>query len=80
MSRRPTDRHVHYPLRPIDWHPQDWILVVEALCWFASDELVEDADTKYAHWLVDGIAAQHGLEASELLRQADRSSVSGDSD
>lgn len=68
MSRYyPADRHARYLLQPIDWHSQDWILVVEVLCWFASDELIGDTDAEYAHWLVDGIAAQHGLEASELF-------------
>lgn len=60
------------PPRPIDWHPQDWILVIEALCWFASDELVADRDTEAAHRLVDGIAANEGFPASELLLQTDR--------
>lgn len=73
MSRRySADRHAHYLLRPIDWHPQDWILVIEALYWFASDELTDSADVEYAHWLVDSIAAEHGLGASELLCQADQ--------
>lgn len=72
MSRRPTDRHARGPVQPIDWHPQDWILVVEALCWFASDELTDAADAEDAHRLIDGIAAEQGLAASELLRQADR--------
>lgn len=58
--------------RPIDWHPQDWILVIEALCWFASDELIDEANAEDAHRLVDGITAEQGLEASELLEQADR--------
>lgn len=66
------------PTQPIDWHPQDWILVIKALCWFASDDLVDPADAEAAHRLVDGIAAEQGLEASELLGQADRSPVNGE--
>lgn len=60
--------------RPIDWH-QDWIFVIKALCWFASDELTPTAEAEYAHRLVDGIAAEQGLAASELLLQTDQSSL-----
>lgn len=59
-------------MHPSEWHPQDWIFIVEALCWIASDELIKDDDTAYAHLLIDEIATAQGLEASELLLQADR--------
>lgn len=65
------DRNVGCP-RPADWHPQDWMLAIEALWWFASDDLVDDRDAEAAHRLVDGIAAEQGLDASDLLLQANR--------
>ncbi|MFC7010049.1 hypothetical protein [Halalkalicoccus salilacus] len=57
---------------PADWHPQNWILAIEVLCWFESDDLVDDHDAEAAHRLVDGIAAEQGLDASDLLLQTDR--------
>lgn len=59
-------------MHPSEWHPQDWICVIEALCWFASDDLVENRDAAYAQLLIDEIAVAQGLEASELLLQTDR--------
>lgn len=58
--------------QPTDWHPQDWILVVEALCFYATSEVADVRDYDHAHRLVDGVAAEQGLEACDLLMQADR--------
>lgn len=29
-------------LCPFEWHPQDWICVIEALCWMATDDSISD--------------------------------------
>lgn len=56
--------------QPSEWHSQDWILVVQALCFYATSEVATDIEYEHVHQLVDEIAAQEGLEASELLLQA----------
>lgn len=56
---------------PSEWHSQDWICVIEALCWMATDDLVGDTKSAYAYQLADEIAAQEGLSVEDLLAQAD---------
>lgn len=57
--------------QPTEWTPQDWIFVIEALCFYATSEVVSELKYEYAHQLADEIAAQEGLPASELLLQAE---------
>lgn len=56
-------------MRPYNWHSQDWIFVIEALCFYATNETATDIEYERAHELVDAIARQEGLPASELLLQ-----------
>lgn len=67
-----ANRAMHSQLaRPAEWHPQDWILVVEALCWYAQADHVDEQRADLAHDLVDEIAAEQGVTGSDLLAQAD---------
>ena len=55
-----------------DWHPQDWLLVVEALTEFAM--LVEDvapARADRADQLAEAIIDQEGLDPERCLEQID---------
>ena len=56
---------------PIDWHPQDWILIVEALsCW---DERMDDPYIRHhrAQELMMQIVVMHGFDDPiEFIRQA----------
>lgn len=59
--------------RPVDFHPQDWIIVVEALAqWAGRPEMVRGRRER-AYELIDSIAAEQGLPPSELLFQIDSS-------
>ena len=54
------------PKQPIDWTAQDWLLVIEALAryrWYG------DTDPDRAWRLIEGIAAEQGLQPSECLLQ-----------
>lgn len=58
--------------RPGDFHPQDWILIVEALAQWAgpySDQ--SNRREKRAYELIEAIARVQGLPPSELLHQID---------
>ena len=56
---------------PFEWHPQDWICVIEALCWMATDDSISDTKSAYVYQLADEIAAQEGLPVEDLLAQSD---------
>lgn len=57
-------------MNPAEWHPQDWIIVIEVLCWMATDNLIGDIKAAYAYQLADEIAAQEGLPVEHLLCQS----------
>lgn len=61
----PTEEH------PVDFHPQDWIIVIEALARWAGapDEQISHRRER-AYDLIEAIADAEGLPADELLRQA----------
>ena len=55
-----------------DFHPQDWIIVVEALAqWAGNPKLLHAARRRRAYDLIDVIADEQGLPAAELLKQVD---------
>lgn len=56
---------------PSEWHPQDRICIIEALCWMATDDLVSNTKSAYAYQLADKVAAQEGLSVEDLLMQSD---------
>ena len=55
--------------RPSDFHPQDWILIVEALAHWAGppDEAIGRGERAYE--LIEAIAAVEGLPPSEFVQQ-----------
>lgn len=58
--------------RPVDFHPQDWILIVEALAQWAGPFTSERCPREErAYELIEAIARMQGLPASELLMQAE---------
>lgn len=65
-------------LCPFEWHPQDWICVIEALCWMATDNSSSDRKSAYAYQLADEIAMQEGLPVEDLLAQSDYQFIKGD--
>lgn len=65
-------------LYPCEWHPQDWICVIEALCWMATDESISDRKSTYACQLADEIAMHEGLPVEDLLAQSDYQFIRGD--
>lgn len=54
------------PLRPADWHAQDWILVAHAL---ARTRWEGDLDDDRAYDLLRGIADREGLAPADLIQQ-----------
>ena len=55
-----------------DWHPQDWLLVVEALTEYAMLADVDDPDrADRADQLAEAIAHAHGLDPECCLGQID---------
>ena len=58
---------------PSDFHPQDWIIVIEALAqWAGAPNDQISGRRERAYDLIDAIAAEEGLPANELLRQTVR--------
>jgi hypothetical protein len=55
--------------RPSDFHPQDWIVVVEALAQWAGPPEEADGRRERAYELIEGIASEQDLEPSMLLSQ-----------
>lgn len=56
---------------PHDWHPQDWIIVVEALAQWAGPPENTGVRGERAYELIERIAVEQGLPAEELVMQAD---------
>lgn len=56
--------------RPHEWHAQDWILVVEALAQWAGPPGEVNERGERAYELIEGIAEEQGITASELIQQA----------
>lgn len=55
-----------------DLHPQDWLLVAEALVFYAGDPReFETGREERAYELAELIAAEQGLEPHDLARQID---------
>lgn len=57
--------------RPSDFHSQDWIIVIEALAEWAGPPSSVGGRRERAYELIDAIAAEQGIPASELLKQAE---------
>lgn len=56
--------------RPMDFHPQDWIIVIEALAqWAGPQECVAQERRERAYELIEAIAAEQGLSPSEMIWQ-----------
>lgn len=60
--------------RPVDWHSQDWIIVVEALAAWGGPPAEASGRQARAWELIDGVAADQGLSPDELLRQLEGNS------
>lgn len=58
--------------RPSDIHPQDWIIVVEALAHWAGPPDEATGRRERAYELIEAIAAEQGLHPAELVRQIAR--------
>jgi len=53
-------------------HPQDWLLVAEALiAWAGNPREIYDPREERAYELAEAIAAEEGLAPSEALQQVD---------
>lgn len=58
--------------RPSDFHPQDWILIVESLGqWAGPFTLQSSQREERAYELIEAIAREQGVPPSELILQAD---------
>lgn len=55
------------PIDPCNWQIEDWVLVVHALCYYATSETATGEEYEHAHALVDVIAEHKGANGSELL-------------
>lgn len=61
-----------HPLeRPSDFHPQDWIIIVEALAQWAGPPDKASERQERAYELIDGIAKEQGLPPAELIHQTE---------
>jgi|GEM_PF-6864787 len=56
---------------PSDFHPQDWIIIVEALAHWAGPPDKVDPRQERAYELIESISTEQGLPPPELLRQAE---------
>jgi hypothetical protein len=55
-----------------DFHPQDWLLIAEALASWASEFRHADVPEKERAWeLIETIADEQGVEPDELASQAE---------
>jgi hypothetical protein len=60
------------PMPPVDWHPQDWILIVEALTYWDLD--VDDDYIRHhrARELQLQVAVMHGFDdPTDFINQAE---------
>lgn len=56
--------------RPMDFHPQDWIIIIEALAQGAGPpDSLAGGRRERAYELIEAIAAEQGLPPGELLKQ-----------
>lgn len=53
------------------WHPQDWLLVIEALTTHADRPATEPWRARRCDELVEAIAAQQGLDPERCVEQVD---------
>lgn len=59
------------PERTTDLHPQDWIIIIEALAqWAGPPDRLDTPRRERAYDLIELIAAEQGHSATEMLRQA----------
>jgi hypothetical protein len=62
------------PETTMDFHPQDWIIIAEALTGFSNDwEEIDPKRSRRADELVEAIANEQGISTPELIRQIDSS-------
>ena len=65
---------VSAPETTTDFHPQDWILIIEALTAFSLDwEEIDPDRSRRVDELVDAIVNELGVSPPELIRQVDDS-------
>jgi hypothetical protein len=63
---------IEAPETTMDFHPQDWILVVEALTAYSRDwEEIEPDRSQRTDELIEAIANEQGISSPELIRQID---------
>lgn len=56
----------------MDFHPQDWIIIVEALAqWAGPPDNLDNERQERAYELIEAIAVEQGLAAYELLFQTE---------
>jgi hypothetical protein len=65
--------------RTVDFHPQDWIIIVEALAqWAGPFTSQSNRREERAYEIIEAIAREQRLPPSELLRQAETRSKGGE--
>jgi hypothetical protein len=55
--------------RPSDFHPQDWIIIVEALAQWAGPPDEGTGRRERAYELIEAIGNEQEMKPAELLRQ-----------
>lgn len=55
---------------PADFHPQDWIIIIEALAQWAGPPETAKGRKERAYELIEAISAEQELPPSELIYQA----------
>ena len=66
--RRPDYRP---PEPPIDWHDQDWLLILEALDRYALGGQLTEGEELRAYQLVESIARMHGIRSLGAVQRRD---------
>ena len=56
---------------PSDFHPQDWIIIIEALAQWAGPPDDALGRRERAYELIEGISRSEGLPLGELVRQSE---------
>ncbi|WP_331232328.1 hypothetical protein [Natronorarus salvus] len=64
--RRPDYRP---PEPPIDWHEQDWLLILQALDCHALEGHLTEGEELRAYQLVESIARMHGSRSLGAIRR-----------
>ena len=67
-QRRPDYRP---PEPPIDWHEQDWLLILEVLDRHALEGDLTEGEELRAYQLVESIARMHGTRSLGAVRRRD---------